>query len=258
MRLAYDWHFYLKVMKNTNAQLEIWKDIPGYEGFYQASNLGNIKSLSRTIYRSNGRLQRIKERILKSANSKGYRNVSLRKNGKARSFQVQKLMAMAFLGHVPCGYEEIVDHKNNIRHDNRLENLQLITNRENLSKDRKGKSQYTGVWKNRENWCARIVVNKIKVNLGSFKNELEAHEYYQNALKLITDGGKISDIVKKERVVASKYLGVCWHKTSKKWKAHFKRNKKTYNLGYFTNEYDAHLAVEKGLKKYNENIKQLP
>lgn len=53
-------------MKNLNPNMtEVWKDIKGYEGRYQVSNMGRVKSLERTVIKKNGRKQHIKERILK-------------------------------------------------------------------------------------------------------------------------------------------------------------------------------------------------
>lgn len=58
---------------------EIWKDVPGYAGIYQVSNLGRVKSLQRVITRENGWKQTINERFLRQANLNGYKIVGLRK-----------------------------------------------------------------------------------------------------------------------------------------------------------------------------------
>ena len=156
-------------------QKEIFKDVIGFEGLYQISNLGNVKSLKFN-----------KERILKpTENSRGYYNVNLRKNNKRYTKKVHKLVAIAFLDHKPSGMVLVVDHLNNIKSDNRLENLQIITQRKNTSKDKKNKSsQYTGVhWdKHANKWQSRIYINGKYKYLGLFINEYEAHLAYQNEL----------------------------------------------------------------------------
>jgi hypothetical protein len=78
----------------------------------------------------------------------------------------------------------IIDHINNIQTDNRLENLQIITHRENISKSKIGTSIYTGVcWNKRKNkWTASININYKRLHLGYFKNEYDAHLAYQNKL----------------------------------------------------------------------------
>jgi len=153
---------------------EIWKDVKGYEGLYRVSNLGRV-------------LSNIK--ILKPAVSpQGYLIVNLSKQSKAKVITIHQLMAIAFLGHTPCGHKIVVDHINNVKTDNRLENLQIITQRENLSKDKTGgTSEYTGVFwiKKCKKWLAAISINGKAKHLGHFKTELEAHEAYQNALKHI-------------------------------------------------------------------------
>ena len=159
---------------------EIYKDVLSYEGIYQVSNLGNVKSLKFN-----------KERILKPALSDGrYLTVVLSKNGKKKTNRVHKLVAMAFLGHKPKGHLLTVDHINNVKTDNRLENLQLITQRENCSKDRFRKdysSKYVGVsWhKNRNKWEAQILIKGKPKNLGFFTDELKASNAYQKELNLI-------------------------------------------------------------------------
>ena len=157
---------------------EIWKDIKDYEGLYQVSNLGRIKSLKFG-----------KERILKGTkNFHGYSLVALYKDGKTKTITVHQLVSMAFLNHKPCGYKLVVDHINTIKTDNRLENLQVITNRENLSKDKKkGTSKYVGVswYKRYQKWKAQMLIKGKHKTLGYFKTELEAHQAYQSKLETI-------------------------------------------------------------------------
>jgi hypothetical protein len=167
--------------------MEVWKDIPNYEGYYQVSNLGNVKSLERKITLSNGLLRTINEKILKiNDNGKGYFIASLSIDKKTKYYLVHQLVAMAFLGHTPNGHKSVVDHINNVKKDNRLDNLQIITNRENTSKNTKqGSSIYTGVYwsKTLNKWCACIRINSKSKHLGYFDNEIDAHNAYQNALK---------------------------------------------------------------------------
>lgn len=168
-------------------QEEIWKDIPNYEGIYQVSNLGNVKSLGRFVKRKSHRLY-IPFRLLKPyKNSIGYYNCNLYKNNSIRTFTLHQLVAIAFLNHIPDGTQElVVDHINNNRLDNRLENLQIITQRENANrKHLESTSKYVGVCfvKERNKWTAQIVVNRKKVWLGSFEHEIDAHISYQNKLK---------------------------------------------------------------------------
>ena len=167
--------------------MEIWKEIKGFKGFYQVSSTGRVKSLYRKIIRSNGASQSFKERIIKTGiGSNGYPCAVLYKVGVRKSVMIHQLIAEAFLNHTPCGYRLVVDHQNGVRTDNRLENLQIITQRENSSKDKKGGiSKHTGVTsiKSNNKWKARISINGKRKDLGSFDNELEAAEAYQTALK---------------------------------------------------------------------------
>lgn len=105
--------------------MEEWRDIKDYEGCYQVSNLGRVKSVERVITRSNGRPHTVKERILKPAkNSRKYLNVRLLINGVGGSKAIHKLVAQAFIEN-PNGYTD-VHHKNHNRSDNRVENLEWM------------------------------------------------------------------------------------------------------------------------------------
>ena len=166
---------------------EIFKDITGYEGLYQVSNLGNVKSLPRKMIKKGIYIS--KEKILKqSVLTSGYYVVNLTKNKKQKVFTIHQLVAIAFLNHTPEKYDFIVDHINNNKLDNRVENLQVITQRENTSKDRRNKtSNYTGVYwyKPSNKWRANIYINGKSIHLGRFDSEYEAHLKYQEALQNI-------------------------------------------------------------------------
>jgi len=152
---------------------EIWKDIVGYEGLYQVSNLGRVKSL---IFG--------KEKILKPGNNKyGYYKVNLYK-AKVKTFHIHKLVAMTFLHHTQNDHKLVVDHINANKLDNRVENLQIISQRHNTSKDKKNKtSKYTGVCWDKYKWKSAIRINGKKKHLGVFNCETKAGLVYLQAVK---------------------------------------------------------------------------
>lgn len=162
---------------------EIWKDIPKYEGRYQVSNLGNVKSLERTV-RIGRNYRTVKEAILKSFLQRdGYLYVGL--SNPNRQFSIHQLLAICFLGHKRQKFEVVVDHINNIKTDNRVENLQLLNNRENSTKDIVNKTGYIGVTKQKNKFKATIRDNGVSVYLGMFKTAELAHEGYLQKRKEI-------------------------------------------------------------------------
>ena len=108
---------------------EIWKDISNYEGLYQVSNLGNIRSLNRyTNGRNSKRL--IKGKILKVFKDKdGYMNVNLYKNAEIKQFKVSRLVAQAFIPNIDNKPQ--VNHIDGNRYNNQVSNLEWCTSREN-------------------------------------------------------------------------------------------------------------------------------
>lgn len=166
-----------------NFIVEEFRDIPDYEGLYQASTFGRIKSLSK-----NGKIDRI---LKASADTKGYLRVCIRKEGKQAASVVHIIVAKTFIPN-PENKPQ-VNHKKGIKTDNRVSELEWMTNRENCEHYRikqKTSSIYVGVrfHKVAKKWDARIQYNKTDIYLGLYETEYEAHLAYQQALKEINDG----------------------------------------------------------------------
>jgi hypothetical protein len=159
---------------------EIWKDIAGYEGIYQVSNLGEVKSLSRTICSSRGS-RIVKEKILKPGVDKdGYLFIRLCNNKNHKYFKVHFLVLNSFFVEKNESYNQI-DHINNIKNDNRLVNLRWVTSSENctlrnlknnISKKYIGTSYHYPTKK----WSARRTHNGNRIYLGLFNTQQEAFE----------------------------------------------------------------------------------
>lgn len=156
---------------------EIWRSVDGYDGIYDASSTGRVRSLKFN-----------KSKVLKNTLSKsGYLKVVLCNSLGQKTISVHQLVAMGFLSHTPNGHKVVVDHIDNNKLNNNVSNLQLITSRGNISKDQKGSSRYTGVhWhKASMKWVAQIEINGKKNHLGLFTSELDASNAYKNKLKSI-------------------------------------------------------------------------
>ena len=103
--------------------MEIWRDIKDFEGLYQVSNLGRVRSLN-----FNHTIGKVKELSLRN-DKKGYKQVILYKDGKTKSYKVHRLVAETFIEN-PNNYEQI-NHKNEIKSDNTVNNLEWCTNEYN-------------------------------------------------------------------------------------------------------------------------------
>ena len=158
---------------------EDWKDIKGYEGLYQVSNHGRVKSLDRVVPLANS-FKRIKGKILKgNIGSGGYYLVSLSKNNIRPSLSVHQLVMEAFVGERPTTHNKrwVIDHEDANKLNNHISNLRYVTNRENVSRAISGKtSKYMGVHLSStgNRWIATIGIHGKNRHLGSFQDEKKA------------------------------------------------------------------------------------
>ena len=111
--------------------IEIWKAVKGYEGFYEVSNFGNVRSLDRVIKSKHNGTTLRKGRILIPfyEEKKGYYQISLTKDRKAKKYRVHRLVAVAFLEN-PFNYTD-VNHKDEDKTNNNVDNLEWCTRKYN-------------------------------------------------------------------------------------------------------------------------------
>jgi hypothetical protein len=168
---------------------EKWKSIRGYEELYEISDLGRVRSLAKKWKCGKGKTNSKNETILKLY-GKEYLYVYLYKKGKRICKKVHHLVFDNFSCNKRNSRILVVDHINNIKTDNRIDNLQLLTQRENVAKGKlqyKKSSIYTGAsWaKKSQKWQSHIKINGKSNHLGLFDNEYDAHLAYQKALAVL-------------------------------------------------------------------------
>ena len=135
---------------------EVWKDIKGYEGYYQISNLGRVKSLFRIVPHKLKGKKTIPEKILKQCiSSPGYYATVLTKNSKGKSTRIHRLIAFHFIAN-PENKPEI-NHKKTIKTDNRIENLEWVTRKENIAH-----AIRHGLWENNLKSRAKLTIKEVK------------------------------------------------------------------------------------------------
>ena len=126
---------FIKRLNYVNEQVEIWKDVVGYEGYYKVSSLGIVKGVERKFTQFNGLTKRyntktLSEKVMKPFEDKdGYLKIQLTKDGVHNKFFVHRLVAIAFLPN-PENKPE-VNHKEGNKKDNRVEMLEWNTTSEN-------------------------------------------------------------------------------------------------------------------------------
>ncbi len=157
---------------------EEFRSVKDYENLYEVSNFGRVRSLHKGKCRY----------LIGSLSSSGYRQIQLCNGNIRKVRRIHQLVAMAFLGHEPCGLKLVVNHIDLDRLNNNVDNLEIVTNRENSNqKHLKSSSKYVGVnWNGHaKKWNARILINGARKNLGYFDCEIAASVAYNNELNKV-------------------------------------------------------------------------
>lgn len=178
----------MEIYKNyslENLDGEEWQDVEGYEGLYQVSNMGRVKSLVREYKSNNGKgteyIGRTKMRILKAGfNGDGYLQVALCRNSECKYVKVHKLVAKAFVPNVEN--KPTIDHINTIRHDNRACNLRYFTWKEQLVENKITRERHRKIVSECGKKNVQKIIHKRKVKCittGKVFNSIkEASKYY--------------------------------------------------------------------------------
>jgi hypothetical protein len=173
---------------------EEWRSIYRYEGYYEVSNFGRIRSVERTIKYKNGRMIRLKERILRlTLDRYGYAFFGAHMNGINKLMFVHRAVCLAFLGVIPDNCTEI-NHKNGIKSDNRFENLEYCDAKYNMH----------------HAIALGLVNNKGENNHHAIHKQAQIDEAY-NLLKV---GVKNKEV---EEITGVKYSTLCDLKAGKTW-----------------------------------------
>jgi hypothetical protein len=226
---------------------EIYKDIIGFEGKYQVSNFGNVRTIERVTIFKDGRERHYENKVLICpTDSKGYPKIRLLNfnpnYGSTR--RVHNLVWEAFGNGTTISFpDKVIDHIDRNKQNNHISNLRIVSNRENTY-NRKGNLEFIGVRKNKksDNYSCRIGFNYKDYHLGTFKTQEEAFERYNEALSHIdTDFLEWLEIIetpKKSNSLDSR-IGVYKSSTPNKFVSYITLNRKLYSLGTFDSDFDA-------------------
>lgn len=245
-------------------QEEIWVPVIGYEGLYEVSNIGRVKSI---IFE--------KHKILKQSYRGEYAKVVLYISGKKKDFMVHVLVSLCFIGARPEGLH--IDHLDNNPRNNRSDNLQYVTPRENiirgkicmLNKNKHSKFYGVSYSKKDSKWIVGRNVKikngvRKKIHIGIFDSENDANEAWQkfkdmpiNNLIEYANSRKLEY----EASFSSSSKLVCFCNSKKRWRASkafiFKGKKITYHIGYFEDEGKAIIASSKFIHKKSDEMMRL-
>lgn len=216
---------------------EIWKDVPDYEGYYQISNLGRVKSLERWV--SNGASQRkIDEKIrVPVMKENGYLYVILQKAQSKKMFFIHRLVIENFVGRSKLE----IDHLDSIKTNNWVSNLEYVTHRENITRYiSKKKSLPIGISRDGDRFLATIYYKRKATYLGSFKSPEEASRIYNMAVNDLDNIHKYIVVSQKKSVYG---LGV--YKKGDMFYAKVAHKSKSIFVGSFNTPEEAQAARTK-------------
>lgn len=184
---------------------EIWKPIVNYDGYYEVSNLGNVRSVNRVIIDSNKNAFNHKSKQLKPAKNKyGYLQVGLSINGKINSYTVHTLVAKAFINN--SENKPTVNHIDGNKENNNVQNLEWATKSEQAIHSlknglRKMPNSWTGKFGSKHGACKSVLqYSKDNVLINEFGSIIEA----SNKLKI--NASSITRVCKGQKITAGGYI----------------------------------------------------
>jgi hypothetical protein len=229
---------------------EIFRDVKGYEGYYQVSNLGNVISLERIIIEKSGKKYLRKGKLMSTIKSHGYLEVRLSKNSKSTSCTIHSLVWNAFGDGTELKFPEIViDHIDRDKTNNRIDNLRAVTTRVNCQ-NRVNNRDYIGVIRQKNIFLSRIKIKNKDYYLGNFNTPEEAHERYLEACNNLDNFEEWLDKIKPKK---QNLIGV--HKKGVKFISVINIKRKLYRLGTFKTAEEAHeryLEARNNLDNFEE------
>lgn len=187
---------------------EIWKPVVGYEGYYEVSSFGNIRSIDREVLYSNGIKHHYNGKILTKMNIRGYDRVILSRDNKFKHPQIHRLVAQAFIPN-PKNLPQ-VNHKNEDKGDNRVDNLEWCTSEYNINYGKR-KSNFSRTIRDRGQ-CVSIIQLSLKGDI------LAEYESLSDIPNEIYNRKNIYQCCKNERLSSKGFLWV------------FKKDKKNIKL----------------------------
>jgi hypothetical protein len=171
---------------------EIWKDVKGYEGLYQISNEGRVKSLPKE-HRYGRKYEKILKlgKTIKQRNGEDYPKVCLSKDGIVKYYNIHRLVATAFITN--SNNKSEVNHKNGIKNDNRVQNLEWVTPKENSQHSWDiGLSKVTDKWREAMQKCnigrkhsdeSKLKMSKAKLGKNAWNKGMTKQQEYEYRLE---------------------------------------------------------------------------